>query len=56
MEGPKGRLSIFEVVAEVQALLPEHVEVVTTDEFVFMARAAGPTAAPAAASTAAARA
>merc|ERR1711957_484306 len=36
------RASIFDVITKVQSLLPENVEVVTTDEFVAMARAAAP--------------
>ena len=38
----KVHVSIFEVIEKVQALLPEAVEVVTTDEFVALARAAAP--------------
>ena len=34
--------SIFDVIRKVEALLPEDVEVVTTDEFVALARAAAP--------------
>ena len=34
--------SIFDVIKRVQALVPEDIEVVTTDEFVSMARAAAP--------------
>ena len=35
-------VSIFDVIEKVVALLPEEVEVVTTDEFVALARAAAP--------------
>ena len=34
--------SIFEVIGKVSALLPDEVEIVTTDEFVSLARAAAP--------------
>ena len=38
----KVHVSIFETIEKVSALLPENVEVVTTDEFVSLARAAAP--------------
>lgn len=38
----KEYVSIFDVIKTVRTLLPEHVEIVTTDEFVAMARAAAP--------------